>query len=328
MEILTGIGIGVLVGALLAGFGAFYRLHGRLSRLEGMFESMMGELGVTKDYPIVKGLPLPMPAVGKPVGGSIAVAETLELPASQIREEQLAIVFEAIADTRALTNLVRRGEVAVKDLRLESVADGNPSSSGYQAVLTLENRTAAALEFTVPKGQVFENRELGSGRQNLAAAREQTTRLEPQGECEFRVDALCMNRNLSGPNGSLGNLTVLKLRDDSFSDQTELWRSVDDSVRRAKIITEGRRRGVRKSTAAGSGAGMKHDLPAALRNKPYPGMPDVMIGEVADILDGFRAFKAKPIGEKRAWIVKARAQGLDESLCQFPERFAAKEEVV
>jgi hypothetical protein len=249
MEHIFQLLIAFLAGALVVGFGAFYTFNGRLSRLEGQLESLKGSLSNTFQYPLITGVPIPAPVIGKPVGGANALVDTLELEPSSIQQEEISTIFELITDGQALVNLVRGGYIGIKNIKLDSFSQAAVDGSdnvNYVAVISMENLTDQDIDFVIPKGQVFENQEPKSGRQNLATAKEQKETLLAQTSYNLTVAAHCMNKNLSGPNGSPGNITIFKIRDDTFEGQEELWQSVNDRVNKARLIVEGRKKSRRR----------------------------------------------------------------------------------
>jgi hypothetical protein len=78
------------------------------------------------------------------------------------------------------------------------------NGANYAAIISMENLTDQSIDFVIPKGQIFENQEPRSGRQNLAAAGERKETLLARTSYDLRVEAHCMNKDLSGPDGSLG----------------------------------------------------------------------------------------------------------------------------
>src|ERR1044072_1222167 len=92
---------GILIGALLAGFGTFYLFNGRLSRLEGQMELLIDAF--SNQYPLIKDVPVPAPEIENPVGGENAIVDTLNLKVAElqsepaeIQEEIISTVFELI----------------------------------------------------------------------------------------------------------------------------------------------------------------------------------------------------------------------------------------
>jgi len=245
--LIAGIGCGLVAG-VAAGFGAFYTFNGRLSRVEAQLEFLKNAL--SNQYPLIEGVPIPAPAIGKPVGGANAIIDTLNLGSHEIQQEEISVVFELVTGGEALVNLVRGGHIGITDIKLVTLTKEEKTSGNgadYAAIVSMVNLSDQNISFVIPKGQVFENREPHSGRQNLAAADERKQTILARTKYELKVDAHCMNKDLSGPDGSLGNLTVFKIRDDSFDGQEEIWQSVNDAVNKARLVVEGRRKGARKT---------------------------------------------------------------------------------
>lgn len=240
--LITVIG-GGLVAGIAAGFGVFYAFNGRLTRVEAQLEFLKSAL--SNQYPLIEGVPIPAPAIGKPVGGANAIIDTLKIEPHEIQPEEISLVFELVTGGDALVNLVRGGHIGITDIRLVTLTNEEKTGGNgtdYAAIISMINLSDQDIDFVIPKGQVFENREPHSGRQNLAAADERKQTIVARTKYELKVDAHCMNKDLSGPDNSTGNLTVFKIRDDSFDGQEEIWQSVNDSVNKARLVVEGRRK--------------------------------------------------------------------------------------
>ena len=92
----------------------------------------------------------------------------------------------------------------------------------FKVTLTLRNDTDEDVMCFVPKGQVFENRNVGTQRQNLAAARDYRVIIPGRSRMTLELDALCTNRTMSSPNGSPGRTTVFRIAG-TFESQQDLW---------------------------------------------------------------------------------------------------------
>jgi hypothetical protein len=94
--------------------------------------------------------------------------------------------------------------------------------SMYKVTLTLRNDTENDVMCFVPKGQVFENKNVGTERQNLAAARDYRVIVPARARLTLELEALCANRTMSGPNGSPGRTTIFRIAE-PFESQQDLW---------------------------------------------------------------------------------------------------------
>jgi len=92
---------------------------------------------------------------------------------------------------------------------------------GWTTEITLKNKTNRDFECKIPKGQVFENKQIGSGKQNVAAAREYVFNVPANLTISVEIEVLCINEHLSSPSGSY-NVTYFKV-DKDFNNQRELW---------------------------------------------------------------------------------------------------------
>jgi len=92
----------------------------------------------------------------------------------------------------------------------------------YKATLTLRNDTDEDVMCFVPKGQVFENKNVETQKQNLAAARDYRVIVPARSRLTLELDALCTNQTMSAPNGSPGRATVFRIAG-AFDLQQDLW---------------------------------------------------------------------------------------------------------
>ena len=93
----------------------------------------------------------------------------------------------------------------------------------WKTEISLKNNSNNDVICVVPKGQVFENKTIGSGIQNVAASREYRLIVPANSRLTVEVDVFCINRSFSPPNGIQGVITVFSI-DQPFSNQDELWR--------------------------------------------------------------------------------------------------------
>jgi hypothetical protein len=92
----------------------------------------------------------------------------------------------------------------------------------YKVTLTLRNDTEDDVMCVVPKGQVFENKTVGTGRQNLAAARDYRLVIPARSRVTLELEALCLNRTMSPPSGTPGRMTIFRVAE-PFQSQQDLW---------------------------------------------------------------------------------------------------------
>ena len=237
---------GLIVATIVAILAVFYEFHGRLSRLEAQSEIQSESLSEIKSaisslnsqtrfgqYYSMDGFPIPVPSAEQPVGGRVAVIDTF--PASNPNEltlEQVLNLLDPIVDPAALVNMVLAKIVKLEEVRLVSL-DNSSKKTGdakYAAIMKIRNLTDQDVSFSIPSGQVFENQETGTNRQNIAAARNLVIQLEPRQALEITVDSHCLNKGRDRPNGSPGNITVFKVRDFDSDGQNALWSLVEQKV--------------------------------------------------------------------------------------------------
>jgi len=87
--------------------------------------------------------------------------------------------------------------------------------------ITVKNKTGATFRFKIRKGQIFENKQVGTGLQNVAAARDYVFDLPAGSTGVFQIEVLCINQKLSPPRGAL-NLTNFMVGK-NFQSQQDLW---------------------------------------------------------------------------------------------------------
>jgi len=87
--------------------------------------------------------------------------------------------------------------------------------------ITINNKTSQNCTCRIKKGQIFENKKIGTGLQNVAAARDYTVEIPPNSIISVNIEVLCINQQLASPKGSLNATNYFIGRD--FSDQASLW---------------------------------------------------------------------------------------------------------
>ena len=79
------------------------------------------------------------------------------------------------------------------------------------------------------EGADFENKNVGSQVQNVAASRKYRLIIPGASKMTVEIQVGCINRTFSAPNGQQGSVTVFVI-DQPFSDQDELWRIMGTPV--------------------------------------------------------------------------------------------------
>jgi hypothetical protein len=87
--------------------------------------------------------------------------------------------------------------------------------------ITIKNVSNSNLKCKVKKGQIFENKKIGTGLQNVAAAKDYVFELPPNSIQVVQIEVLCINQKLSSPHGFL-NITNFIVNQD-FHSQEDLW---------------------------------------------------------------------------------------------------------
>jgi hypothetical protein len=87
--------------------------------------------------------------------------------------------------------------------------------------ISLKNNTDRECKIKIPKGQIFENKTIGTGKQNVAAQKDYEFRLPPKSTLKVEIDVLCINQRLSMPSGFY-NITQFRINKE-FENQDQLW---------------------------------------------------------------------------------------------------------
>lgn len=98
----------------------------------------------------------------------------------------------------------------------------------WKADISLRNKTAEDVFCVIPKGQIFENKQVGTSVQNVAADRDYRLIIPASSQLIVEIDVLCINRSFSPPCGLAGSISIYKVADD-FKDQHELWKALASS---------------------------------------------------------------------------------------------------
>lgn len=99
----------------------------------------------------------------------------------------------------------------------------------YKVTVKMRNDSEVDVACIIPHGQVFENKTIGSGKQNLAAAREYRLIIPAKSRIIAELDAFCVNRSFSSPSGTPGNITIFKI-DKALSSQDDVWSTISNPI--------------------------------------------------------------------------------------------------
>ena len=92
----------------------------------------------------------------------------------------------------------------------------------WKTEIRLVNNRSEDVICIIPKGQIFENKRVGTSVQNVAAAREYRLIIPGSSKLTAEIEVLCINRSFSPPRGQLGSVSVFKIGKD-FKNQEDLW---------------------------------------------------------------------------------------------------------
>lgn len=92
----------------------------------------------------------------------------------------------------------------------------------WKTEISLRNNKPEDVVCVIPKGQIFENKKVGTSIQNVAAAREYRLIIPGDSRLTVAIEVLCINQSFSPPRGQPGSVSIFKVPD-SFSSQQDLW---------------------------------------------------------------------------------------------------------
>lgn len=98
----------------------------------------------------------------------------------------------------------------------------------YKVEITIGNNTSEDVICMIPKGHVFENKVVGTRRQNVAAAREYRLVIPAGSSVTVDIEALCLNRTYARPSGP-ANVSIFKVSS-AFSSQADLWAMMQNPI--------------------------------------------------------------------------------------------------
>jgi|LakMenEpi03Aug12_release.lakeMendotaPanAssembly.Ray.scaffolds.fasta_scaffold77640_3 hypothetical protein len=87
--------------------------------------------------------------------------------------------------------------------------------------IKLKNNQTFDTLCVIPQGHIFENKLVGSGRQNVAAIKKYEILIPAGSSISVTIETLCVNRSYSRPSGP-GNVSIFKINK-PFSSQSDLW---------------------------------------------------------------------------------------------------------
>ncbi len=87
--------------------------------------------------------------------------------------------------------------------------------------ITIKNTSNKDTKIKISKGQVFENKKIGTGIQNVAAVKDYWIDIPANSRITSEIEVYCINQRLSPPKGKY-NVTYFKING-SFQTQDELW---------------------------------------------------------------------------------------------------------
>ena len=98
----------------------------------------------------------------------------------------------------------------------------------WTAEIVVNNTTPYKCPFKIKKGQIFENKKMGTGLQNVAAIRDYFFEIPANTKQAVSIEVLCINQHLRPPSGQL-NLTNLQVTG-NFLNQNDLWELMNNNT--------------------------------------------------------------------------------------------------
>jgi len=92
----------------------------------------------------------------------------------------------------------------------------------WNTEISLKNNSEKDVLCIIPKGQVFENKTVGSRIQSVVSSREYKLIIPKNSKLTVEIEVLCINQTFKSPICKPGNVTIFRI-DQPFSSQTELW---------------------------------------------------------------------------------------------------------
>ena len=94
----------------------------------------------------------------------------------------------------------------------------------YWIKVTIRNESGRPITTTIPKGTVVEVANPHERSQSLVVERDVVVTLPP-GTHTIKLPGLCLNKDLSSPSMTPGNLTVFRLTA-TFTTQSDVWKLI------------------------------------------------------------------------------------------------------
>ncbi len=91
----------------------------------------------------------------------------------------------------------------------------------FPVEIKLKNNQPFDTLCVIPQGHVFENKKIGTGRQNVAACKKYEILIPAGSSITVTIETFCLNKSYASPSGP-GNVTIFKVNK-PFSTQSDLW---------------------------------------------------------------------------------------------------------
>jgi hypothetical protein len=92
----------------------------------------------------------------------------------------------------------------------------------WKTEISIRNNKPEDVLCVIPKGQIFENKKVGTSVQNVAAAREYRLIIPASSKIVVEIDVFCINRTFAAPKGLPGAVSIYQINL-PFGSQQQLW---------------------------------------------------------------------------------------------------------
>ncbi len=159
------------------------------------------------------------------IGGTIFFLQTNAQFSKEVIGTPRLLGFERVTDPRALVNLALNGDIEISYVELQKGDNRN----NHFVYLEIKNLKDYDLEFYIPKGQIFENKDWANSTQNLSSSTSLYDTISANGFLEITIDAYCLNKSMELPVGAEGNITLFELKNKDFENGDQLWGIVEEN---------------------------------------------------------------------------------------------------
>ncbi|MGB0525171.1 MAG: hypothetical protein ACPGJS_19510, partial [Flammeovirgaceae bacterium] len=159
----------------------------------------------------------------KNIGGLTVLMETNAMYNRDVVVNPNLLGFDEIVEPEALVNLAIDRKIDIQRVRIER---------DHSVWVKFKNNTSEALEFVIPRGQLFENELCGFKYQNLMLLKEIRATVKPHGTKDVSGLGSCINYAYQSPIGTRAKLAIFKYdrKGEAYESQREVWSSMQEQA--------------------------------------------------------------------------------------------------